>query len=260
MPRDEFTASTKHIVAHRAGLHCSNPQCQTITSGPTADPHRALSIGEAAHISGASPGGPRFDSSLTPVDRASPENAIWLCRSCAALIDRDEARFTTQLLKSWKDQVERQASKAIAGGTGFRPIAPSELRQELSLPEAAALRAIEDEFQCHVELNASVLAGKGWLNLAGAVVRSETLVGVEIYENKGSGIPYFQIEYLFELIPTLRFPRFHNFELYLAVVSDCTEEADAEAFIRLNALAAKSPFPLHIRTYRLNALRARFGL
>jgi hypothetical protein len=40
-------------------------------------------VGEAAHISAAAPGGKRYDSSLTPEERRAPSNGIWLCELCA---------------------------------------------------------------------------------------------------------------------------------------------------------------------------------
>src|SRR5439155_20268589 len=89
MPRDEFSREVREALAARVGLRCSNPECQQLTSGPAADPARAINIGVAAHITSASPGGPRFDAALTTDQRVAIENAIWLCQTCGALADRD---------------------------------------------------------------------------------------------------------------------------------------------------------------------------
>jgi hypothetical protein len=48
-----------------------------------------MTIGEAAHISAAAPGGPRFDGSMTPEQRRHCDNGIWMCSNHAFLIDED---------------------------------------------------------------------------------------------------------------------------------------------------------------------------
>jgi len=111
--RDNFTASTKKALANRVSHKCSNPMCRRDTSGPHHDPNRSISIGVAAHITAASVGGPRFDSSLNPKIRSSVDNGIWLCQSCAKLIDSDEIRFPVDLLKEWKLWAENEASASI---------------------------------------------------------------------------------------------------------------------------------------------------
>ena len=67
------------------------------------------SIGVAAHIHAASPGGPRYDPSMTSSERGSISNAIWLCSNCSIIIDRDEACYTAKLLKEWKVKAETTA-------------------------------------------------------------------------------------------------------------------------------------------------------
>lgn len=76
--RDDFPEDVKRTLAGRAAQICSNPDCQTITSGPQDDPTKALNIGVAAHITAASPGGARYDDSLTSEQRRSALNGIWL--------------------------------------------------------------------------------------------------------------------------------------------------------------------------------------
>lgn len=70
-----------------------------------------MNLGIAAHITAASPNGPRFDSTLSPESRASLENGIWLCHICAARIDRDEDRYPTSLILAWKQQAEEAANR-----------------------------------------------------------------------------------------------------------------------------------------------------
>lgn len=71
--RDDFSAATKELLAKRVGYRCSNPDCRQPTSGPQEDPSKAINVGVAAHITAASPDGPRFDPSLTPEQRSSTE-------------------------------------------------------------------------------------------------------------------------------------------------------------------------------------------
>jgi hypothetical protein len=121
--RDDFSAPTKELLAKRVGVHCSNPECQRATSGPQEDPHGAVNIGVAAHISAASFGGPRFDADLSSEQRCDSSNGIWLCQNCAKLIDNDPIRFDRAVLEGWKRAAERAAALDLAQGRhrGARP-------------------------------------------------------------------------------------------------------------------------------------------
>ncbi len=67
----------------------------------------------AAHITAASPGGPRYDSSLTSEDRKSIGNGIWLCQSCAKLVDNDEIRYTKEVIFQWKQGAEQETLREV---------------------------------------------------------------------------------------------------------------------------------------------------
>jgi hypothetical protein len=111
--RDDFSARTKQLLAKRVGYHCSNPDCRRPTSGPQIDPSGSVSIGVAAHLTAAALGGPRFDRGLTPEQRQSNENGIWLCQTCATLIDGDKERFNLALLGAWKTVAEAAAAQDL---------------------------------------------------------------------------------------------------------------------------------------------------
>ena len=113
--RDDFSIKTKEELAKRVAYKCSNPQCRVPTIGPKDGTNGTVSIGEAAHICAASPGGKRYDNSMSPEQRSSYENGIWLCRNCAAMIDRDEDYYTVDMLHMWKQLAELEASKNIMG-------------------------------------------------------------------------------------------------------------------------------------------------
>lgn len=107
--RDDFSEKTKMILANRVCGLCSNPNCRKPTLGANSKPNKATNIGVAAHICAAAPGGPRYDSTMTEEERKSSENGIWLCQSCAKLIDSDAIRYSKDLLKVWKNLAETTA-------------------------------------------------------------------------------------------------------------------------------------------------------
>jgi hypothetical protein len=111
--RDDFLMGTRELLAKRVGYKCSNPNCGQATSGPQTDPTRAINIGVAAHVSGASPGGPRYDASLSSEARADAANGIWLCQNCAKLVDNDTERYTIAILAEWKRIAEQAALRSL---------------------------------------------------------------------------------------------------------------------------------------------------
>ncbi len=111
--RDDFSAKTKDLLARRVGFRCSNPGCRQLTVGPQVDPSGAVNIGVAAHITAASPEGPRYDSTLTREQRAAPENGIWLCQTDGKLVDSDRVRYTVEELRDWKERAEAAATREL---------------------------------------------------------------------------------------------------------------------------------------------------
>lgn len=112
--RDEFSASTKRLLANRAGHRCSNPDCQRPTIGPDGE-DGAASIGVASHISAASANGPRFNDRLSTEERSDSSNGVWLCQNCARLIDTDVATHPLELLTEWKAVREAAAALEMRG-------------------------------------------------------------------------------------------------------------------------------------------------
>jgi hypothetical protein len=107
--RDDFPEPIRRALAARVNYRCSNPDCSAQTSGPQVEPAKALNVGVAAHITGAAPGGPRYDATLTPDERTDIANGVWLCQTCAKLVDNDPARFSAAALRDWKTKAEQQA-------------------------------------------------------------------------------------------------------------------------------------------------------
>lgn len=113
--RDDFAAPVLRELAHEVGHRCSNPECQAPTLGPSKQ-KGVSNVGVGAHITAAAPGGPRFDPSLTPAQRKSAANAIWLCNSCGRLVDNDASTYTVGELAKWKVHAIDRAQKALASG------------------------------------------------------------------------------------------------------------------------------------------------
>ena len=107
--RDDFALPVKEVLAKRVALRCSNPNCRRVTSGPQQDPTKAINIGVAAHITAASRGGARYDESIDSEQRQSVENGIWLCQTCAKLVDNDPLRYDCSVLHCWKREAEDKA-------------------------------------------------------------------------------------------------------------------------------------------------------
>lgn len=112
--RDDFSPTTKRTLAGRAGYACSNPDCRRLTAGAAfGDDVKVVSVGVAAHIKGAAPGGPRYDPMQSAEERRHASNGIWLCSAHAKQIDDDHVHFTIDKLKAWKKQAEERSALAI---------------------------------------------------------------------------------------------------------------------------------------------------
>lgn len=114
---NDFRKKTRETLAKRAGQRCSNPNCKKPTVGPHTVDDKSVDVGEASHIRGARPGSKRYEISMTPEERRNIINGIWLCRSCAKLIDSDEQKYTIDLLYMWKRLHESEIEKSLSGGT-----------------------------------------------------------------------------------------------------------------------------------------------
>lgn len=130
MARDDFPERVRRLVAERAGHCCSFPSCRASTTGPASGHGGSVRLGEAAHITAASPGGPRHDPSMSPNRRKAVTNAIWLCRNHAKLIDSDA--FSVEYLNMIKASAEAEAARTLGrvrtDGLMFSSVA---IRQDL---------------------------------------------------------------------------------------------------------------------------------
>jgi tetratricopeptide (TPR) repeat protein len=116
--RDDFTSAVKATLARRAAYFCSNPDCRAVTTGPGSEADTTVNLGVAGHITGASPGVPRYDESLTATERAAPANGIWLCQTCGKLVDADIPGYSVELLRRWKAEAEERARFLLGAAVG----------------------------------------------------------------------------------------------------------------------------------------------
>jgi hypothetical protein len=111
--RDDFTEKTKRQIAKRAGWLCSYPPCRNPTIGATSDSEGEISIGTAAHICAAAPGGPRYDPNMSPEERRSAKNGIWMCRDHGTAVDSNDPEFTVERLRGWKKRAEEESWRRV---------------------------------------------------------------------------------------------------------------------------------------------------
>jgi hypothetical protein len=139
--RDEFSEPIKRRIAARAGHLCSRPECGAARCGPQVDEEGILNVGVAAHIHAASEGGPRFLAEMTPNDRSSAENGVWLCQNCAKLIDNDVRRFSAEVLRGWKANAEASAQASIGKTRSRRRSTTTREQRSVETSRCAEARA-----------------------------------------------------------------------------------------------------------------------
>jgi hypothetical protein len=143
MPRDDFSKDVIKRLRQRVASRCSRPGCGQVTSGPAVDTAKRINVGVVAHICAASRGGPRYNSMMTHEERSSYENGIWLCETCAKLIDSDTDRYTPELLRSWKQAAEARALEELLY-RGSPPAIPASEASVLALATQLLDQAILD--------------------------------------------------------------------------------------------------------------------
>lgn len=159
--RDDFPVNIKDVLAKRIGFRCSNPGCRQLTSGPQTDPSKAVNVGVAAHITAASPQGPRYDPVLTSEDRSSINNGIWLCQTCAKLVDNDPIRYPASTLEAWKREAEKAAIKELESRHHRIPKSDAFARIERLMPQL--LIEMRHDLAQHPLCREFVLLKRNWI-------------------------------------------------------------------------------------------------
>jgi hypothetical protein len=122
----------------------------------------AVNIGVAAHISAASPGGARYEEDLSDEQRADSSNGIWLCQTCAKLIDNDTIRFNRAVLEGWKRAAERSAAVALTQGRNSASASQSGYAKiERLMP--ALLEQMREDVRTNPTSREFVILKRGWI-------------------------------------------------------------------------------------------------
>lgn len=111
--RDDFTKRVIRTLREQVSYRCSNPECRIVTAAPGTNKEGVNRVGQAAHITAASPEGPRYNSQMTSEERASADNGIWLCNICAKKIDNSDEEYSVELLRDWKSKALEKAKKEL---------------------------------------------------------------------------------------------------------------------------------------------------
>ena len=114
--RDDFKPTTKLKIGQRAGWLCCFPGCRAPTEGATSDDDGRMSVGTASHICAAAPGGPRYDDKMSPEQRRSVANGIWMCRNHGTVIDSSDSKYTTEVLHTWRKDAAAESMQRVIGG------------------------------------------------------------------------------------------------------------------------------------------------
>lgn len=92
------------LYAH-SGNRCAYPDC----TNPIFEDDGQLT-GECCHIKAYSPGGPRYDVSQTDEERNGVDNLVLMCSRHHAIVDKNEDRYTVEVLQEYKRNHEERYS------------------------------------------------------------------------------------------------------------------------------------------------------
>ena len=163
---DDFSSVTKQLLAARAGHVCSCPDCRAPTSGPQLEKDKVVTAGDAAHITAASPNGPRYDASLSSEERRKHNNGIWLCVTHARIVDQDQSRYTVEELRRWKQDAEAEAQRRL----GKPQVATDEVIQAQQVNAAVV---IQGPNAINISGPNAVVLGPNAIKIVGPVVHNK---------------------------------------------------------------------------------------
>lgn len=181
MARDNFPKKVINILKSRVANKCSNPACRATTTAASIAIDKVTNIGIAAHICATSVGGPRYSAEMTPKERRSIVNAIWLCSNCSIEIDRDTSRFTVDVLRQWKFEAEDMARRELGERPPNKNDAIDTLTTALTgLPRKFTLDAISN---IHQASEKSLEALDSRFRIKSSHTHGETIIGIHAKED-----------------------------------------------------------------------------
>jgi hypothetical protein len=124
--REDFPSGVVQALAERVGHMCSFPGCKSPTVGPSVEgPDARSRTGMACHIVAASggPGARRLVPGTPPEELRHISNGIWMCYRHGKLVDTDEATYSIEMLKRWREiaEVRAQLSQELGRHVNIDP-------------------------------------------------------------------------------------------------------------------------------------------
>lgn len=117
--RDRAPYAQEKVVIARSGNRCAYPECGVeLTLDPQAAGDRPKAVGKVAHIAAASPGGPRYDETMSPEQRGSAHNLIYLCGPHHDAVDAQLEHHTLEFLVDAKRRHEEAVARAVKTALG----------------------------------------------------------------------------------------------------------------------------------------------
>lgn len=107
----------KRIVLQRSGNRCAYTGCDRSLVIDAGIEGTAKSVGKIAHITAASPAGPRFDATMSTAQRGDASNLIVLCSDHHDLIDSAVDKHPNELLRAMKADHEERVTRAVRAAT-----------------------------------------------------------------------------------------------------------------------------------------------
>jgi hypothetical protein len=97
-----------------SGNVCAFPECVGLVAQPSG-----TITAEICHIRAQYPGGPRFNSAQSEIERQAFENLILLCGEHHKVVDAEPVLYTVELLERMKTEHEQQRGRAERASDGL---------------------------------------------------------------------------------------------------------------------------------------------
>lgn len=110
---NDFSECIKRLAGRSVGFRCCFPGCNRLLISKKENSDEILNTAEYAHIIAASPGGPRYDSSVSSDDIKSYDNCIVLCATHHHVIDNNPNNYPSKKLKDWKSIAEERTRQEM---------------------------------------------------------------------------------------------------------------------------------------------------
>lgn len=109
-----YSDTTKKALYAWSGNQCAYPQCTKTVVEPATEYSDVVVTSDICHIHAPNPGGPRWQSELSPKYLKSPDNLIVLCPYHHRIVDRQPEKYPADILKKWKKMQETKMQKQIS--------------------------------------------------------------------------------------------------------------------------------------------------